>query len=100
MPAVQYKGRWYPTKDQLNSPDKILAAMKRVLDQHYSLIDHLAAASSITGSKEEVRTRFPVGSGPADSIILGLRIAPVDVASLTDGATLKFDKKNGNFHFV
>ena len=102
---------WYPTRDQLDSPEKMMAAMKQVLDQHYALQDQVArmpgkekkgsgklapaSASPTSGSAASP----PPGSGPIDSMILGLRVQPVAPNSLADGTVLTYVKASGNFQF-
>ena len=91
---------WYPTPDQLADPKTTANALRVVLDQFYALQDaHDKLKASHEALQAKVSADPPSGSGPSDSMILGLRISPVDVQTLTDGATLKFSKSNGNFHF-
>ena len=87
-------GRWYPTPDKLGSAKDIREVLKQVLDQHYSLLDRFNALRA----SQTATTASPM-QGPADTMLLGLRVAPVDTQTLADGATLKFSKKNGNFFF-
>jgi len=90
-------GRWYPTERDLGNPRDLRQTLKQVLDQHYALLDHvnsLEASQTTNGGASS-----PAAQGPSNTMLLGLRVAPVDVQTLADGAALKFSKKNGNFFF-
>ena len=93
--------RYFPTTDKLGSPRNLLSVFQQVLTQHYKLRDdfdkYRAANPPSTGEK---KSGPPLGSGPTDTQICGLFVQPVDTSTLADGATLKFDKKSGTFHFV
>jgi len=91
--------RWFPTKDQLADPEKLLSTMRQVLQQHYALVDDFAKYRKENPPKAPAPSGPPPGSGPTDSMLLGLRVAPVDVNTLANGATLKFVKAAGNFQF-
>jgi len=100
QPAPSKGQRWYPTQQQLK-PENLERTIRQMLAQHYDLQDQLDAAREQLAKPQLAPSKSgtPPGSGPADSMLLGLRVAPVDTASLADGATLKFSKKNGNFSF-
>lgn len=99
--SAQRQSNWYPTRDQLDSPDKMLSAMKQVLDQHYALQDRVNAQDAKTAaSSPAVPSGPPPGSGPTDTQILGLRVVPVNPSKLANGATLKYNAKKGQFEFV
>jgi hypothetical protein len=100
VPNRQSSQRWYPSKSQLDSPEKLAAAFKQMLDQHYSLVDRSAAANATAAPSNTSSSGFPPGSGPYDTTLLGLRVAPVDVQTLADGTKLTFVKKSGNFQFL
>ena len=89
--------RWYPTKQQLRDPDSVERSFRQLLDQHYALQDKFDALQR--QSTAPASSVFPPGSGPSDTVICGLHVAPVDTNSLANGATLKFVKKDGNFQF-
>lgn len=96
--------RWYPSKEQLKDPESLERTLRQVLHQHYTLQDQFAAlqrdqikapaASSTTSAGGP-----PPGSGPTDTMLCGLHVAPVDTTKLANGATLKYSKVNGNFEF-
>lgn len=94
---------WYPTISQLKDPASAHAMMKQVLDQFYALQDqHDALAQSHAALSAKVNATPegpPPGSGPADTQLCGLRVAPIDSNSLANGATLKYNKATGNFSF-
>jgi hypothetical protein len=104
---AQFKGyHWYPQADQLKDPATTARALKQVLDQFYALQDQHDALrkahnelQSKVGSGTTGTSVHPPGSGPSDSMVLGLRILPVDVQTLADGTKLTFVKKDGNFQF-
>lgn len=90
--------RWYPSKHQLDTPEKLEASFRQVLKQHYSLVDqtnvrHASETSRVSSSG------FPPGSGPIDTMLLGLYVQPIDTQTLADGATLKWNKASGTFIF-
>jgi hypothetical protein len=95
--------RWQPTKQQLSSPEGLAAAFKQLLTQHYALVDEHAATMDRLATAQRQLDRppppFPPGSGPVDSQLLGLPVAPVDAAQLANGALLRFDKPSGTFKF-
>lgn len=96
-------GRWYPSATQFKDSAATEQAFRRLLDMHYDLMEshtvlreQMAAPDAAAGKPS---SGSPPGSGPTDSRILGLPVAPVDIQTLADGATLKFSKKGGNFSF-
>ena len=100
---AQGESRWYPSSDQLKDPATTARAMKQVLDQFYSLQDrHDKLQTAHTELKDKVGAGASTGAsgGPANSMLCGLRVAPVDSSTLANGATLKFNKLNGHFEFV
>lgn len=84
--------RWFPTTNQLDTPEKLERAFRQVLEQHYSLVDRTAKPTS-----HEVGA--PEGQGPSNTKFLGLNVVPIDTNTLANGAVLKYDKVNGNFFF-
>lgn len=90
-------GRWFPTIAQLQDPTKTEVAFRQVLTQLYALQDRLAA---IEGKGVSAPKGPPPGSGPADSMLLGLFVAPVDTRSLADGTKLTYVKAAGNLQFL
>jgi hypothetical protein len=90
--------RWYPTHDQLKDTQATHRVFKQVLDQHYALVDKINAMQEKASAP--ATSGPPPGSGPSDTQICGLFVKPVDVQTLANGATLKFNKANGNFEFV
>jgi hypothetical protein len=92
--------RWFPSKEQLKDPVKLERSFRQLLSQHYDLQDRFSALhAQVQDQSSKQSSGPPPGSGPTDSMILGLRVAPVDVQTLADGAALKFSKKDGNFKF-
>lgn len=72
---------------------------KQVLDQHYQLVDAFEAYKRDNPPKIAGETGVPPGSGPADTVLLGLHVAPVDTRTLADGTKLTYVKAAGNFQF-
>lgn len=100
MPKAQSSGRWYPTPDKLSKPEDIRATLKQVLDQHYALADRFEAYRKENPPQAPAQKgAFPPGSGPSDTVLLGLRVVPVDSATLADGTKLTYVKAAGNFQF-
>lgn len=90
--------RWYPSIDQMKDPETSMRMMKQVLDLHYALEDKVTAMQSPKkGSVAPTKGAPPPGCGPADTQILGLRVAPVDVSTLADGTRLTWVKAQGHF---
>jgi hypothetical protein len=99
--ATEQKSRWYPTSLQLKDPEWTERSFRQMLKQHYDLQDQVSAMREQMASdgRRTGKKGPPPGSGPADSMLLGLRVSPVDTSTLADGATLKFSKANGNLEF-
>lgn len=91
--------RWYPSKEQLKDPDAVERSFRQLLTQHYDLQDRFAALHAKVHGSASAPQGPPPGSGPTDSMILGLRVAPVDTQTLADGTKLTWVKKDGNFQF-
>ena len=94
--------RWYPVETRLTSPKQINAVLKQVLDLHYALqdkYDALQTEHSALKNGAMSASRTPPGSGPSDTMILGLRVLPIDVQTLADGTKLTFVKAQGHFEF-
>jgi hypothetical protein len=99
--AKQSQSRWYPSEHQLKDPSALARAFKQLLDQHYVLQDaHSALLARVNSMGGGERGPFPAGSGPTDSMLLGLHVLPVDTSSLAGGAVLTYVKKSGNFQFL
>lgn len=86
---------WYPTTSQLGDPAKLEIAFRQALNKIYELQNEVARLKGAAPPKPGP----PPGSGPADSMLVGLFVAPVDTKSLANGATLKYNKANGNLEF-
>ena len=121
MSAPQ-QSNWYPTRNQVSSPETLLASFKQLLDQHYALqqqVLQMQASSRInlgaganalppggrtspgaTPNEPVPAAGPPPGSGPTDTQILGLHVLPINPSTLANGATLKYVKKSGNFQFL
>lgn len=103
-------GKWYPTKQQLGDTDSLERSIRVILDNHYALQDEVAglkatqaaraAGGATTPTSGDSGPKYPPGSGPKDTMLCGLNVAPVDPGSLADGAKLQYDKKAGVFKFV
>jgi hypothetical protein len=93
--------RWFPTRQQLKDTDKDPGALERafrqLLTQHYALQDQVNLMRVNGHGPIASSTGPPPGCGPTDTMILGLRVAPVDVQTLADGTKLTWVKKDGNF---
>lgn len=72
---------------------------KQVLDQHYRLVDEFERYKRDNPPKPAGANGAPPGTGPADTMLLGLRVAPVDTRTLADGTKLTYVKAAGNFQF-
>jgi hypothetical protein len=102
--STQSKGsHWFPTEDQLKDSRSTQRALKQVLDQFYALQDrHDKLQADHAALKAQVNTPPsgpPPGSGPTDTQLCGLKVAPIDTNSLANGATLKYNSASGNFQF-
>jgi hypothetical protein len=92
--------RWYPTTEQLKDPAALHNTFRQLLEQHYALQDQvtrLTAQAAAPATKSP--SGPPPGSGPTDTQICGLRVLPVDTQTLANGATLKWNKSQGNLQF-
>jgi hypothetical protein len=99
----KFGSHWYPVGEQLKDASSLQRTFKQVLDQLYALQDQhdklKEAHSALQAKVGATQGGPPPGSGPSDSMLLGLRVAPVDTQTLANGATLKFVKASGNFQF-
>jgi hypothetical protein len=96
MPEPQSSGgRWFPTTEQLKDPQATERAFRQVLTQLYALTDRMNAMQPIGAAPASAAS----GNGAADSMLVGLRVAPIDTSTLADGAALKYSKANGNLEF-
>jgi hypothetical protein len=94
--------RWYPSREQLKDPESTERAFRQLLTQHYDLQDQVKGLHEKLSKSDTTapsKGAPPPGSGPTDTQLLGLRVVPVDTQTLANGATLKFNKANGNFEF-
>ena len=95
--------RWYPTKGQLDearNPGSLERSIRQILKQHYDLVDRFEAYRAANPPRQATKeSPFPAGSGPTDSYLLGVPVQPIDTATLTNGATLKWNKSTGTFIF-
>lgn len=101
MSQPPQSSRWYPTSSEVGDAASIQRSFRRVLDQLYALQsqhDTLKAQMTAPAAKSD-STAAPAGSGPTDTMLCGLRVAPVDTQTLANGATLKYVKAQGNFAF-
>jgi len=99
MPLSETIQRWYPTTQQLKDPSSLERSFRQLLDQHYALQDaHDELLAKVNAPTDKLKGP-PPGSGPTDTQICGLYVAPIDTRTLADGAALKFSKKNGNLAF-
>ena len=116
--ATKQTNRWYPTSTQLSDPAATQQSFRVLLDQFYQLQDsHQTLTQQVEamgktqlagqqkGPEGEAKLSTPAssapppGSGPSDTMLLGLRVAPIDSQNLANGATLKYNKSSGNFEF-
>ena len=97
--ARKMGSRWYPTQQQLKDPAALERAFRQVLDRHYELLDRFGPMLDKAGESAPAAPMPPPGSGPHDTMLLGLRVLPVDVQTLADGTKLTFSKADGNFQF-
>ena len=103
-PAEGKQSRWYPAADQLKDPVASARTLKQVLDQLYALQDSHAALTAQVGASAtgagKGASASPPGSGPTATQLCGLRVAPINTDTLANGATLKYNKANGNFEIA
>jgi hypothetical protein len=90
--------RWFPTQAQLSDPSTLERTLRQVLTQHYDLVEQVRAMKAPKPAEAE-KAGPPPGSGPTDSMLLGLRVAPVNAKTLADGAKLTYVKASGNLQF-
>lgn len=97
--------RWFPTVTQLSDPAAVERSFRQILTQHYELQDRFAelhatmtkAAGPAAAPGPEAREG--PAPGPATQQLLGLPVGPIDVNSLANGATLRYDKTRRMFIF-
>jgi hypothetical protein len=89
--------RWFPTKVQVSDPESVERTMRQTLTQLYSLQDQHNALKAQVSKPAAVPTGSPPGSGPTDTQICGLPVAPVDTSQIGDGSSITWSSTNGNF---
>jgi hypothetical protein len=96
--ALAQGSPWYPTRNQIHTPETLEITLRRILDQHYALANQVGTAG---GARSDPPAAKPVerGPGPASTKLLGIDVEPVDTSTLADGATLKYSKARGTFFF-
>jgi hypothetical protein len=93
------QSRWYPTTQQLKDPSALERSFRQLLEQHYALQDAHDALVAKVNAPVSKPTGPPPGSGPTDTQICGLFVAPIDANSLADGTKLTYVKAQGQFVF-
>ncbi len=91
--------RWYPSSQELKDPAALERSFRQLLTQHYTLQDQFNDLKSKPSAPATSSPAPASTDSPAGTKFLGLHVAPVDTQTLVDGATLKFNKKAGNFQF-
>ena len=91
--------RWYPTPAQLKTPSDIERAFRQVLNHVYSTTDKVSAMAAPAAAPAPSGT-FPPGTGPADTVMVGLHVEGVDVNQLAGGEVPTFVKADGNIQFM
>lgn len=89
---------YYPTEKDFESPAKMRAVLQQVLKQHYELVDRHEELKAQVAIQAQTPPP-PQPNGPTNTLLLGLPVTPIDALSLTNGATLKWDKASGSFKF-
>jgi|SRR5689334_757677 len=92
--------RYYPTEADLSTPAKARAALQQVLKQHYELADQVSKSAPVSSAVAAAKASAATAgtpSGPTNTFLLGLPVIPVDVSTLADGATLKWNKASGSW---
>lgn len=95
----QQPNRFFPP----NTPEN--KHLRFAFEQLYSLHDeHEKTKAELAQAKQQVSQLtaklsgpYPQGSGPIDTLILGLPVQPIDTNTLADGTTIKWEKKSGSF---
>jgi hypothetical protein len=101
MLKAQSNQRWFPSSEQLKDPSALERSFRQLLTQHYDLQDRFAELHAKVHTPASGKSSGPPpGSGPSDTQILGLRVAPIDTATLVDGTKLTYVKKDGSFQFL
>src|SRR5271156_989071 len=92
--------RWYPTTHQISSPSELQNTFRQLLEQQYALRDQVTSLTAqMAKPAASTPSGPPPGSGPTDTMLLGLSVQPTDTKNLANGATLKWNKSQGNFSF-
>lgn len=103
MPQSNPNNRWYPSAHQIDearNPGGLERSIRQILKQHYDLQDEFKAYKDAHPPQQQAaasKNPFPPGSGPTDTYLLGLPVKPIDSTTLTNGATLKWNKSTGSF---
>jgi hypothetical protein len=96
------EAKWFPSKNQLGTPDELERAFREVLRLHYK-------ASNKVDTLHETINKMPTMAGTkasqvpnsaAITNILGLPIEPSDTTQLADGTSLKYVAATRSFKFL
>lgn len=92
--------QWFPSSLQLKDPESIERSFRTLLQQFYALQQQHEELKNQVSAPMQKPSGTPPGSGPSDSMLLGLYVKPVDSQKLVDGVKLTWVKASGQFEFI
>jgi len=92
--------RWFPSPNQLKDPVSLERSFRQVLKHVYELQDQMDVAADPPAPAPSSNGNGSAGAtGPSTSVMLGLRVAPIDTVNEADGNVLTYVKADGNLQF-
>ena len=98
--------QWYPSRDQVDTPDKVQSTLKQILDLHYGLqnehndLKRRVAAMPLPAASGSASKGNTSVNPPATSTLLGLPVGPLDTTRLANGAKLTYVAATRSFQFM
>ena len=86
--------QWFPSSSQLSDPSALERAFRQVLNKIYQMQTAPATPDATPGAQSAST------SGPTTSMLVGLRVLPIDTTTLVDKAVLSYVKGQGNLEFI
>ena len=96
------EAKWFPSKNQLSTPDDLERAFREVLRLHYASSNKLNTLHDTVGKMPQMAgtKASQVPNSAAVTNILGLPIEPSDTTQLADGTSLKYVAATRSFKFL
>jgi hypothetical protein len=96
------EAKWFPSKNQLGTPDELERAFREVLRLHYASSNKLNTLHDTVGKMPQMAgtKASQVPNSAAVTNVLGLPIFPADTTQLADGTKLTYVAASRRFEFL